>query len=128
MYLAADLGREPWYQDNSCIFNDNCGKDSTRGQSLIVLIDSNRLPHCRMLSDIFGCKVSFAFSCLPQVAPPTVAVTPMHPMPMRSVSIPGNYSPMTGYPQMTPRSMNSVSVSVSKLANVAAAVRASVRS
>lgn len=65
----------------------------------------------------------------PRVVAPPVAVTPMHPMPMRSVSIPGNYSPMTaGYPQITPRSMNSansVSVSVSKLANVAAAVRAS---
>jgi len=61
----------------------------------------------------------------PRMVAPPVAVTPMHPMPMRSVSIPGNYSPMAGYPQITPRSMNSASVSVSKLANVAAAVRAS---
>ena len=49
MYLAADL-----HQDVSCIFND-CGKDSTHGQSL-MLIDSNRL---QQLSEMQS--QSFAF-------------------------------------------------------------------
>lgn len=53
------LGREPWglgnmHQDVSCIFND-CGKDSTHGQSL-MLIDSNRL---QQLSEMQS--QSFAF-------------------------------------------------------------------
>ena len=44
------------YQDVSCIFND-CGKDSTHGQSL-MLIDSNRL---QQLSEMQS--QSFAFCC-----------------------------------------------------------------